>query len=122
MTKKYRKLFWFFTLLSLLLNIAPLAYYGITAFIAADLVIEKVTLSATVFAVVIMSIIAWSNKIVLRSRIWILMIGLYFCLDSIITPLAIIAVCQVVDELVVSPLKKLFGRKLLINKEIDKRM
>ena len=122
MTQKYRKFFWLFVILSFVLNIAPLAYYGITAFIGTELVIEKVTLSATVFAVVIMSIVAWSNKIVLRSRIWILMIGLYICLDNIIVPLAVIAICQCADELIVCPLKKLFGRKLLINKEIDKRL
>lgn len=120
-TKKNRLWYWIFFAFSLLLNVAPLATYAIKAVIEADLVYEKVTLVMTVFIVLIMTIISIINKVAMRSRLWIILIGIYFCLDYIMTPLIIIAVCQVVDEIIVSPLKKHFKEKLSINKEIDRR-
>lgn len=122
MTSKYRKLFWLFFAISLLLNIAPLATYTIIAFVECTAIVEKVALSMTLFIVVILSCVAWMNKLVLRSRLWIILIGLYVCLDYIITPLILIAVCQVLDELIVHPLKKSFHNKLTIHKEMDKRI
>ena len=69
-----------------------------------------------------MTVISIANKIVLKSRIWILMLGIYICLDTVLTPLIIIAVCQIVDELLITPLKKNFKSKKIINKEMDKRL
>ena len=122
MTSKYRKLFWLFFIVSLLLNVAPLAVYTIIGFVECTAITEKVTLSMILLIVLIMSIITWTNQIVLRSRLWIMLIGLYICLDYIMIPLIIIAVCQVVDELIVSPLKNNFSTKLTIHKEMDKRI
>lgn len=122
MTKTYRIWFWILATLSFLLCVGPLACYSISALISAELIIEKVALCGTVFAVLIMSVVSWLNKIALRSRLWILLIGLYICLDSIMTPLIIIAVCQVIDELIVCPLKNSLSNKLTISKELDKRL
>lgn len=122
MTKKYRILYWLFFILSLLANVGPLAYYTIDAAINSDLTYEKLTLTTTVILVLIMSIVCLINKTVLRSRIWIILIGLYVCLDFMLTPLMIIACCQIADELVLTPLKKNFREKLIINKQFDKRM
>jgi hypothetical protein len=38
------------------------------------------------------------------------------------TPLIIIAVCQVIDELIVCPVKNSLSNKLTISKELDKRL
>lgn len=121
-TIKFRRLTALFTIVSLLLNIAPLAFYTIKALIDADLTHEKVALSMTVFIVLIMTVVSIANKIVLKSRIWIIMLGIYICLDTVLTPLIIIAVCQIVDELLITPLKKNFKSKKIINKEMDKRL
>lgn len=122
MTSRYRLYTWIFTILSLLLNICPLAVYTIKAMFESDLVREKVALTMTVFIVLILSIVCWVNKLVLRSRLWIILIGVYFCLGEILTPLIIIAICQILDELIVHPLKKHYKNKYVINKEIDKRL
>ena len=82
MTKKYNRLYWTFFILSLLLNAGPLFYYIGEAALGGALIHEKVSLSLLVIVVLIMSIVSWANKIVLRSKIWILIIGLYFCLDN----------------------------------------
>lgn len=120
-TGNCRKLFLLFSTLSFCLNIAPLGYYIIKALIEADLTHEKVALTSMVFIVLILSIVSWVNKITLRSKLWIILIGLYICLDYIMTPLIIIAICQVIDELIISPLAKNYKTKLTINKEMDKR-
>lgn len=121
MTSKYRKLYWLFTIMSFLLNIAPIATYTIIAFSECNIVVEKVTLSMTLLVVLILTIVSWMNKIALRSRLWILLIGLYLCLDYIMVPVMLIAACQVLDELFVSPCRRSFKTKLTINKELDKR-
>lgn len=121
-TKHYRLWYWVFFIFSILLNVSPLAGYAIKAMIESDLIYEKVTLVTTVFIVLIMTCVSLVNKVAMRSRLWVILIGLYFCLDYILTPLMIIAVCQIVDELIVSPLKHSFREKLVINKQIDRRL
>lgn len=120
-TRKFR--FWTAVclILSLLLNVAPLAAYTIIGFAEADLVVEKVGLAATIFIVLIMTAIAWINKTTMRSRVWILLLGMYFCLHNFITPLIIVAICQVIDEWFISPLHHYCRERYVINKELDRR-
>lgn len=121
MTKKTKLLAIVFSVFSVLLNIGPLAVYTILGLVNSTLVYQKVALSMTVFIVAILTVIAIANKVAMKSRIWVILLGLYFCLHSITTPLIIIAVCQVVDELIVSPLAKHYRQRYRINKEIDLR-
>lgn len=121
MTKRYRRLSILFSVLSLLLNIAPLATYAIIAMVESNLVTEKIALCMTVLIVAILTAVSLVNKVAMRSRIWIIFLGLYSALDYIMVPLVIVACCQVLDELVVQPLSKRFKQKYSINKELDKR-
>lgn len=109
------------TILSIILNIVPMAIYTIKAIINADLTTEKITLSLTILLVLILSIISWINRIALRSQLWILLIGIYVSLEYIITPIIIIAVCQILDEIIITPLKRHYNARWMINKEIDRR-
>lgn len=120
-TKKYHIAAIILLVVSILLNVAPLATYVMLGLTSGAVIVEKVALTSTIFVVLIMSCVAWMNKTVMRSRIWLIMLGLFFCLDSIATPLIIIAVTQVVDELIVCPLRARYKNRYTINKEIDKR-
>lgn len=120
-TKKFRKLYHLFFILSFLLNLGPLGFYAGKALLNEGLTHQKIALTMTLFVVLIMTLISFINKVTLRSKTWILLIGLYFVLDHFVTPLLIIAVTQVVDEWFVCPLKKSFHEKYIINKEMDKR-
>lgn len=122
MTKNYRIKYWIFLIASILLNVTPLVVYTIMALCQGQLIYQKVALTMTVFVVLIMTVISMVNKITLRSRLWLLLIGVYLCIGEILTPLIIIAVCQTVDEIVVHPLKMTYKNKLTISKEIDKRI
>ena len=121
MTKKLRTWLIILTVLSLLLNVGPVAVYAIMGLVEGTLLIEKVALSMTIFVVAILSVIAWANKLVLRSRLWILLAGLFFVLDAFAAPLIIIGVCQVLDELFVCPIKKRIKTRYIVNKEMDRR-
>ena len=121
MTKRYRLLTWVFGIFSVLLNICPVGVYIIKTLVEGSVVVEKVALACTVFVVLIMSAVAWINKTTLRSRVWVLCLGLYFCLDTFVEPIILIAVTQVLDEWIISPLWKYYKTKLSINREIDKR-
>ena len=122
MTKKYHIWSIIFGIMSVLANIAPLATYAIMGFVEADLVVEKVGLASTIFVVLIMSLISWINKTTMRSRVWVIVLVLYFCLHNFITPLIIIACCQIADEWIISPLHKFCHDRYVINKQIDKRL
>ena len=122
MTKNYRLKYWIFFITSILLNVTPLAVYAILALCQGQLVYQKVALTMTVFIVLIMTAISIVNKITLRSRLWLILIGVYVCIGEILTPLIIIACCQCVDEIIIHPLKQRYKTKLTISKEIDKRL
>lgn len=121
-TKKFSKLSTLFMVLSVLFNVAPLSYYVIDALINSTLVVDKVKLCCTVMIVIILSAIAWINKTSMKSRVWVIMIGLWFCLDNFLAPLLIIGITQILDEWIASPLYKHYKQKYIINKEIDKRI
>lgn len=121
-TYRYKWLSITLSLLSFGLYAGPFIIYVLMGLFSDALVVEKVSLVSTIMIVGIMTVVAAANKIVLRSRLWILLIGLYCCLDNIMTPLIIVAVCQVIDELIVSPLAKHCKTKTSINAELDRRL
>lgn len=122
MTKKYRSTYIILMIVSLILNLFPVAFYVVKAFIESSATYQKVALSSTIFISLILTCVSLLTKVNIRSIIWILFIGLYVCLDSIIDMIWFIAVFQVTDELVISPLKKMVKNKWIINKELDKRL
>lgn len=120
-TKKYRLAATILLLVSILLNILPLGYYTVDALINAEFIMDQVKLCMTVFVVLIMSIVSWVNKTTSRSKIWVIIIGLYLCLDNFLVPLLLIGITQIADEWFVNPLHKSFRNKYIINKQIDRR-
>lgn len=121
-TKKYRIGYWITVALSFLFTFCPLGHYVVSALIGPGIAVEKVAVVSSVMIVLIMTAIALVNKVMPRCRIWILMLALYFALDNIEMALILIASTQVLDELVLCPLKKFFRERLVINKQMDKRL
>lgn len=121
MTKKTKLAATLFTIASVLLNIGPLAAYIVIALVNCTLTYQKVALTMTVFVVLIMTAVSLINKVAMKSRLWVILLGIYLCLEFILTPLLIIAICQVVDELIVAPLAQHYRNRYKINKEIDLR-
>lgn len=121
MTKKYKTLYLIFRIISMLVVFGPLVAYIIMAFNDGSAT-EKFTLGSTVVICIILTVINVVAKQNIRSTIWILVLGVYFCLDDIQPLLICIATATIIDEFVLTPLYKSFKNKYTINKEIDKRL
>lgn len=105
---------------SLCLTFLPLLVYVIRAFVTAG-VTQKLALSILALVALVLTIINVLFKYSIRSTIWILLLGIYICLENIAPLLVIVALCTILDEFVVTPLCKKFRAEFKINKEIDKR-
>lgn len=120
-TRKYRTLSILFLSLSILVLVAPLAYYSIQGFIQGETT-EKFTLGITFVIASILFTINILFKFHIKSTIWIIVMGVYFCLDNILPLILVMAVGNILDEFVFTPLHKHYKNKATINKEIDKRI
>lgn len=113
---------WFFSIISFILTWGPILIYTAMAYQSATAtVVDKVTLTSLLSVGVIMSIVCLINKYTLRCRTWLVLIGLWLCLDKVLGCILVIAITQCVDEIIVQPIAKSYRHKLTINKEIDKR-
>lgn len=122
-TKKLKLIATVLTLLSICLSIGPLVVYSVIAFNAAGATtVDKVTLMSLISVGTILSLVCMINKYTPRCRLWLILIGLYVCLDSFIGCVLVMAITQCVDELIVCPLAKHYRNVHKINKEIDKRL
>ena len=121
-TKKLRLIAFIMTVLSVILTIGPLCIYSVKAFTNAQATTsDKCVLLSMLSIGTILSIVCIINKYTPRCRIWLIIIGLYLCLDSILGCILVIAITQVIDELIVGPIARRYREKLHINREIDKR-
>lgn len=121
-TKKYKSLYIIFTILSIASTILPLLIYIIKGYVESEITVEKVTLTCTLLLALILTIVNVLFKYKLRSIIWILLLGIYICIDNILTLIIMIGVLTILDEFIFTPLKESFKNKYVINKEMDKRL
>lgn len=121
-TKNFKILYIIFSIISFLLTLGPVLFYIVKGYIDADLTKEKVALTGVILCAIILTAVNVLIKHHIRSTIWLLMLGIYYCVDNIMPLLLMIAIGTILDELIVSPLKKSFKNKKIINSEIDKRI
>ena len=121
-TKKYVRLAIIFTIISILLFIGPACYFVISGFLTATLVVQKVALTATVALALILTAFCAINKWLFRSKVWIIVLVLYFVLDHFLVMILVFAITQILDELIISPLARHFRHAAGINHQMDKRM
>ena len=119
-TKKYKRLALIFSLLSILVLLAPMVYYLVEAFIAG-VVIEKLALGGLATMAIILTLFNTIMKANLRSPIWLLLIGIFLVLENILPLIIFIAVGTILDEFLLTPLARRYRNLYTINKEIDKR-
>lgn len=120
-TKRYSTwsivMFW----LSIIVTLLPVIVYAIIG-LANGTITEKLTLGITLIIAIILAVINVIFKYHLRSVLWIMVLGIYFCIDNIMPLLLIVAIGTIVDEFIINPLHKHFKQKAVINREIDKRL
>lgn len=119
-TKKYKSLYWVFNILSFCLTFVPFFVFLIIGYVNATTA-KKVVMSAITIGALLISAIGIISKYTFRGVGYLIIIALYIALQNVATPILIIALCTITDELVVTPLKKKFKEKYTINREIDNR-
>ena len=120
MTKKYKIKLNICRLLSFTLTVLPVIIYTIMGFMDGTIG-EKVSLGICVILALIFMLINIMFKYHIRSTLWVLLIGIYVCIDNIIPLLIIMAATTIIDEFVLVPLINKYKNKYIINKEIDLR-
>lgn len=109
-------------ILSFLLSIGPAIYFISAAFINGDIK-QKMSIGALCTIVLILTAIMWLTKYNLRRTIfWILVFGIFIVADKLAVMFIIMGVCNIVDEVIMTPLHKSFKTSYKTNKEIDKRL
>ena len=122
MTKKYKRLTILFQILSFLVTVAPLIVYVIIGFANDEIYTgKKVFLGFTLIIALFLVLTNVLFKFHLRSPLFIIILGIYFALNKILTLLIIISIGIVLDEFIFQPLIKKYREKYIINNEIDKR-
>lgn len=119
-TKAYKKKYLTCTILSWVLTFLPLIIFVIWGFIEGT-PRRKLALGGLMVIAAVLVILNVLMKLSLRCIPWVLLIGIYICLQEVTVLLIIMAVTTMLDELVLEPLAKMYKTKLTINKEIDKR-
>lgn len=119
-TKKYRKIYWATTILGWFITFLPLVIFAIWGFVEGT-PHRKLALGGLIVVAGILVVINILMKLSLRCIPWILLLGIYICLKEVTVLLIIMAVTTALDELVLTPISKMYKNKLTINKEIDKR-
>ena len=120
MTTKYKRAYEALKLLSMAVTLGPLCVYFVIAFIRATTV-SKLAVGSTLAIVLILTLVNLIGKYHLRSPLFLLLIGIYTGLGTILTPLYITTVGVVLDEFIFTPAAKKYKQLYIINKEIDKR-
>jgi ABC-type proline/glycine betaine transport system permease subunit len=120
MTKKYKNKLNFVRFLSFVLTVLPVILYAILGFYNGSIG-EKVSLGICTLLAIMFVIINVMFKYHIRSTLWIMLIGIYICIDNIIPLLITMAASTIIDEFVLVPLIKKYKDKYIINKEIDLR-
>ena len=120
MTKKYKIKLNICRLLSFTITVLPVIIYVIKGFMDGSIG-EKVSLGICVILALMFMLINVMFKYHIRSTLWVLLIGIYLCIDNIIPLLIIMATTTIIDEFVLVPLINKYKNKYIINKEIDLR-
>lgn len=119
-TKKAQNKARLYRTLSIVITVLPLLIYTIIGFVNGE-VTQKLALGCSIVISGMLVVVNVIFKKHIRSTIWIMLLGIYMCLNKITTLLLILAITTILDEFVLTPLANKYSNEFKINKEIDKR-
>ena len=119
-TKKAQNKARLYRILSIVITVLPLLIYTIIGFVNGE-VAQKLALGCSIVISGMLVVVNVIFKKHIRSTIWIMLLGIYMCLNKITTLLLILAITTILDEFVLTPLANKYSNEFKINKEIDKR-
>ena len=124
-TKQCQRRKTLFSVLHFLCLFGPLLYFIPYAYYTGEIV-QKIALSFTLIVSVILCVIsiviAATHRAGLhRTILWLLMIGVLFCLQEIKSFIYLMAITSIIDEMVFVKVRDHYKAALISNKEIDRR-
>lgn len=124
-TKQCKILTTIFGVLHFLCLFGPLLYFVPYGY-ATGVVVEKIAMSFTIIASVILALISILVSVTARAGLhrcimWILITGVLFTLQEIQVFIWIMAVTSILDELVFTKVRDHYKAALISNREIDRR-
>lgn len=120
-TKKKGRLKNILFLISLLLNVVPVSVFAIRGFVLGTPT-EKVCIGFMGVFALIMGVLMLLFKARLnRTIFWVIMIGIYVCLDNMKWVIITMAICTIIDEVLVEPIYHRVKEDYHTNKQIDRR-
>jgi len=111
--KMAKERYLFYMALTWACRICPMLYSVFLAFLSAEVVVtKKIVLGTTIMIAMGLSAISILRQIHLRSTLWIILLGIYVCLQSkLLVILLIISVCNILEELIFSKLMARYKEK-----------
>ena len=105
-TKKLKRMKFIFGLFSVLFSYVPIIICFIIGFTGSTTV-EKIQLTGTCIAAIILALLSvFKYKSILKSLIWVILVGLALVISNISTVIIVCGICDIVSELIFSPLYK----------------
>jgi hypothetical protein len=120
-TKKNRLLAVLFLVISYATLYGPILYYVIEGLVIAGTA-SKIVLSLMAVSAIIVGVICFIQKKHFRSPLWLIILGIFFAVKNILPLIITVACATILDELLFTPLYKLFKERARTNREIDKRI
>lgn len=121
-TKKCRLKLWIVRCIDAIALILPLLYYIALCYTGEEITsTSKISLTASLAIAGIILMLNIILKFKLRSPIWIILIGIYYCFGDIMLLVIMIAVGTILDEFLFTPLINRYKTELIANVAMDKR-
>lgn len=120
-TKKYMTGYIICSILSFLAVMGPTIYYMIMGWQIAGSSQKFVLCSAAIFCIVL-TLINLIFKYHLRSTVFIILIALAVVFTNALTLIIVFASLQLLDEIILTPLAKYYKTRMVINRQVDKRL
>ena len=121
-TSRSKRGLWICRILSVSVTLFPVIYYVIKGLSDGSVGSrQKACLGCMVCLAIMLYIINVLMKYSIRSTVWILLLGVYVCMEDILPLILMLAIGTIIDEFILSPLKKHYASVYCINKEIDRR-
>ena len=119
-TKRFKITYIITSIISFLLMVGPLTFYSIKAFLTTGVMQNKFVLSSMILVVIILTVLCALREYKPRSTMWLILVGLWAVLDSLGGIIIAFTITQVLDEFLVSPIKKYSKRIYSIRREQEK--
>ena len=105
-TKKLKKEYIFLKCFEILFAYLPIIVFFVYGFLHSTTV-EKLSLSGTCMAAIVLGVLSvFKYKNLLKSVIWVLLVGLCIVIENMAFPIIVCGISDMISELIFSPLTK----------------